>query len=80
MVISQAKDYTMKTIPKKYVKDENNNIIAVQIDIETYRNIEQIIEDYALGKLIEENEPAGYMSVEEAKDYYSRERKKNDDR
>ena len=66
----------MKTIPKKYVKDENNKTVAVQIDIETYRKIEEVIEDYALGKLIEENEPAGYLTVEEAKEHYSKERKK----
>lgn len=66
----------MKTIPKKYVKDENNKTVAVQIDIETYRKIEQVIEDYALGKLIEENEPAGYLTVEEAKEFYRSQREK----
>ena len=71
-----AKDYNMKTIPKKYIKDENNKTVAVQVDIETYRKIEQVLEDYALGKLIEENDPSDYLAVEAAKEYYRSELKK----
>lgn len=62
----------MLDIKKTYVTDENNQTLAVQIDIKTYAKIEQMLEDYALGKLIEESDPDEDMSVEEAKSYYDR--------
>ena len=42
----------MNIIRKKSLIDENKNKVAVQMDIAEYKKIEQIIEDYALGKLI----------------------------
>lgn len=39
------------------------------INIESLSKIEQILEDYALGKLIEENED-DVLSLEDAKIYY----------
>ncbi|MCS7265448.1 MAG: hypothetical protein NZ805_11510 [Armatimonadetes bacterium] len=40
-------------IRKQYVVNENNEPVAMQIDIETFRRLERLLEDYALGKLIE---------------------------
>jgi hypothetical protein len=61
----------MLTIKKKYVVDENEQKVAVQLDIETFRRIEQILEDYALGKLIQENDLQNKLSLPEAKDFYT---------
>ena len=61
----------MRAIEKKYVTDENNNVIAVQMDIETFRKIEHVLEDYALGKLIEENDPEDTLHLSEARSYYN---------
>ncbi len=52
----------MLEINKSYVLDKNNNLIAVQIPIAEFEKIEEIIEDYGLGKLIEEVENAKPLS------------------
>ncbi len=60
----------MLEIKKTYLTDENKKPVAVQVDIETFEKIEQVLEDYALGKLIEENNSVDNLSVNEAKEYY----------
>ena len=64
--------YRMLKIKKKYLTDENNRAVAVQVDIKTFERIEQLLEDYALGQLIEENEPNDTLSLNEAEEYYKR--------
>ena len=65
----------MLNINKAYVTDKNKHPIAVQIDIKTFERIEQLLEDYALGKLIEENSPTENITLNEAKAYYKKLRK-----
>lgn len=65
----------MLNIKKRYLTNEDNQPIAVQVDIETFEKIEQIIEDYALAQLIEENNPKENLTLEEAKAYYDKMRK-----
>jgi hypothetical protein len=60
----------MEEIRKKYIVDENKNKIAVQIDIADFEKIERILEDYALGQLMKENDPAENLSLNEAKTFY----------
>jgi len=60
----------MLTIKRKYIIDENDQKVAVQLDIETFQKIEQVLEDYALGELIKKNKPEDNLSLEEAKAYY----------
>jgi len=62
----------MLDIKKTYVTDSKKRPLAVQVDIKTFERIEQVLEDYALGKLIEENDPADVLSVAEARGYYSK--------
>lgn len=62
----------MLNIKKRYLTDENNQPVAVQLDIETFEKMEQILEDYALAQLIEENNPQENLSIEEAKAYYGK--------
>jgi hypothetical protein len=45
--------------------------VAVQVDIQTFEKIEQLLEDYALGQFIEENDPDEILSVAEAREYYN---------
>ena len=61
----------MLEIEKKYIVDKNKKAIAVQIDIETFNKIEQVLEDYALGQLIMENSPDEVLSLNEAKSFYN---------
>ena len=60
----------MLTIKKQYVVDEKKRPFAVQIDIETFEKMERLIEDYALGQFINENNPNDDMTLEEGKVYY----------
>jgi hypothetical protein len=60
----------MEEIKKRYIVDEHQNKIAVQIDIADFEKIEQILEDYALGELIKENDPAEDMDLQAAKEFY----------
>ena len=62
----------MLNIKKTYVTDEKKRLVAVQIDIKTYEKIEQVLEDYALVQLIDENNPEDYLSLNEAKEYYDK--------
>ncbi len=60
----------METIKKKYIVDEDQQRIAVQIDIRDFERIERILEDYALGQLMEENDPEENLDLQNAKKYY----------
>jgi hypothetical protein len=62
----------METIEKKFIIDENNKKIAVQIPIETFEKIEEVLENYALFQLIKENEGEEIFEMREAKEYYKR--------
>jgi len=62
----------MLKIKKKYVIDEKKRPFAVQVDIETFERIERLIEDYALGQFINENNSSDDMTLEEGKAYYQK--------
>jgi hypothetical protein len=66
----------MKTINKQYIVDEHNKKIAVQIPIETFKRIEEILENYALVQLMKENEGENILGVNEAKTFYDQLEKK----
>jgi hypothetical protein len=60
----------MVEVKKKYIVDENNERVAVQIDIRTFELIEEILENFALVKLMEENNEEELLGSSEAKVYY----------
>lgn len=60
----------MLEIKKTYVTDSRKRPVAVQVDIQTFEKMEQLLEDYALGQFIGENDPEDNLSVAEAKAYY----------
>lgn len=60
----------MLEIHKNYVLDENQQPIAVQIPIAEFEQIEEILENYGLAKLMEEAEDEQPLSKEEALQYY----------
>jgi hypothetical protein len=60
----------MQAIKKNYIVDEQNRKIGVQIDIATYKRLEEILENYALVKLMKENEGEEVLEIQKAKDYY----------
>jgi len=60
----------METIQKQYIVDEQNRKIAVQIPIQTFEKLEEILENYALVQLMEENEGEETLIEQDAKSYY----------
>lgn len=63
----------MEVIKKSYVVDEHNKKVAVQIDLETFEKIEQILEDHLFLKILMEREKDDvFMKVEEAKAHYNK--------
>jgi len=60
----------METISKQYIVDEQNKRIAVQIPIETFEKLEEILENYSLVQLMKENEGEELLGVNEAKAHY----------
>jgi len=62
----------MLDIKKTYLTDEKKRPVAVQVDIETFEKMEQLLEDYALAQFIEENISDENLSLNEAQEYYSK--------
>ncbi len=60
----------MLKIHKNILLDENQNPVAVQIPIEEFELLEEVIENYGLAKLIDEVKGEGHLSFEDAKKYY----------
>jgi rubrerythrin len=60
----------MLELHKNIVLDENQNPIAVQIPIEEFERMEEVIENYGLAKLMEEVADDEQLSVQEAKQFY----------
>ena len=57
----------MESINKRYIVDEQNKKVAVQIPIDTFEKIEEILENYALVQLMKQNENEEVFGVREAK-------------
>ena len=68
----------MFDVKKKFIVDEENKKVAVQIDIETFTQIEEVLENYGLAKLISENSTDETLSVKEAKTFYNSIKNKNE--
>lgn len=60
----------MLKIRKNIVLDERQKPVAVQIPIEEFERLEDIIENYGLAKLMDEVKDDKRLSVEDAKKYY----------
>ena len=60
----------MLEVHKKILYDENQKPVAVQIPIQEFERIEEIIENYGLSKLMDEVKDDELLSVNEAKAYY----------
>lgn len=65
----------MLKIKKKFVTNEANEKIAVQIDIKTFEKIEEILENDGLVKLMQETSDEKSLDIEQARNYYCKLRK-----
>jgi hypothetical protein len=62
--------FEMLELHKNIVLDENQKAIAVQIPIEEFQLLEEIIENHGLAKLMDEVADDEKLSVREAKGFY----------
>ena len=62
----------MLRLAKKYIVNNKNKKVAVQIPIETYNRIEEVLEDYALGQYILDVKDEKPLSIAEAKKFYGK--------
>ena len=60
----------MTDIPRKYILDENNKRVAVQLDLATFEKIEETLENFALVQLMKQSQNEETLSVAEATQYY----------
>lgn len=60
----------MLDIHKKIVIDENSKPVAVQIPIEEFERLEELVENYGLAKLMDEVKDDERLSPEDAKGFY----------
>jgi hypothetical protein len=57
-------------INPNYIVDNQNHKIAVQLDIATYNQITETLENFAFYKLMEENNDNETLSLNDAREYY----------
>ena len=60
----------MLEIHKRYVTNENLEAIAVQIPIDEFEKIEEVLENFGLVRLMEEADNEELLSKDEAVKYY----------
>jgi hypothetical protein len=60
----------MLEIHKKIVIDENHKPLAVQIPIEEFERLEEVIENYGLSRLMDEVKDEERLSLKDAQQYY----------
>lgn len=58
-------------INRRYIVDEMNHRIAVQLDIETFEKIEEAMENFSLVSLMKDSESQTDLDLEEAKLVYA---------
>lgn len=62
----------MLDLNEKYIVNRRQKKVAVQLDIKTFKRLEEVLEDYALGQYMEEAKNDEKLTLEEAKVYYKK--------
>jgi hypothetical protein len=57
----------METLKEKYIVDNKNRKVAVQLDIKIFKKIEDILENYALYQLMSDDEGDDNLNLEQEK-------------
>ena len=60
----------MEELKKTYIVDEQNRKLGVQVDIDTFNKIEEVLENYALVGLMKEQNDEDSFARDEALAYY----------
>lgn len=62
----------MLNLKEKYIVNKNNKAVAVQLDIKTFKRLEEVLEDYALSKYMQQSTGDEKLNLEEAKAFYNK--------
>jgi len=62
----------MLDLKEKYIIDKNQKPVAVQLDIKTFKRIEEVLEDYALAQYMKETRNDEKLNIDEAKTFYKK--------
>ena len=62
----------MEEIQKRYIVDNLNRKIAVQVDIDLFEKIENVLEDFGLMKHVVGNDTSDILEIEDAKEFYKK--------
>jgi hypothetical protein len=57
-------------IDPKYIVDESNRKIAVQLDMKTFKKIEEILENYGLVQFMSSEDSEEMLDLDQARSYY----------
>jgi hypothetical protein len=57
-------------LKRQYIVDEQNRKVAVQLDIDTFEKIENVLENYALIQLMNEDD-SEILQLDDAKKFYA---------
>jgi hypothetical protein len=66
----------MLDLKEKYIVNKQQKQVAVQLDIKTFKRLEEVLEDYALAQYMIESEKDEKLSLNEAQVYYKKLKKK----
>jgi hypothetical protein len=66
----------MLDLKEKYIVDKQQKPVAVQLDIKTFKRLEEVLEDYALAQYMKETDDEEILTLNEAKAYYKKLKKK----
>ena len=62
----------MLDLNEKYIVNRQQKKIAVQLDIKTFKKIEEVLEDYGLGQYMDEVKNDEKFTLEKAKAHYEK--------
>ena len=57
-------------IDPKFIVDESNRKIAVQLDMKTFEKIEEILENYGLVQFMSSEDSEETLDLDQARSYY----------
>ncbi|OIR03377.1 hypothetical protein GALL_144480 [mine drainage metagenome] len=66
----------MLDLKEKYIVNKQQKQVAVQLDMKTFKRLEEVLEDYALAQYMIESENDEKLSLNEAQVYYKKLKKK----
>jgi hypothetical protein len=62
----------MLDLNEKYIVNKQNKPVAVQLDIKTFKRLEDVLEDYALAQYMQQAAEDDKLNLEEAKSFYKK--------